>query len=50
MQPHEPDTEPDETSERDLPTSLVPRWLAWIVLVALLGAGAASAWILLQPA
>ncbi len=40
-----------EPAPRDLPTSLVPRWLAWLVLVALLAAAAISTWMILsQPA
>jgi hypothetical protein len=31
-----------------LPTSLVPRWLAAAVLIAILGAGALSAWLVLM--
>ena len=31
----------------DLPESLIPRWLALVVLIALVAAGAASAWLVL---
>lgn len=43
---------PAEEPEAPLPESLIPRWLAAGVLVALLAAGACSAWFLLtgEPA
>lgn len=57
----EPEDEADETLRHgemaplDLPVaprrgSLVPRWLAWIVLIALLGAAALSVWQLFGAA
>jgi len=42
---HPDDDEPAEPPP--LPTSLVPRWLAALVLAALLGAGVLSAWLVL---
>ena len=33
----------------DLPTTFVPRWLAALVLAALLASGALTAWLVLAP-
>ena len=38
----------DDAPEHELPTSLVPRWLAWIVFVALLAAATASSCMILH--
>ena len=49
MPPHEPDTpEPSERPDPELPTSLVPRWLALLVLVALLASAGFSVYALLR--
>ncbi len=49
MPPHEPETpEPSERPEPVLPTSLVPRWLALLVLVALLASAGFSVFALLR--
>ncbi len=41
-------SEPDRPHEpAPLPTSLVPRWLAWVVLLALLAAAGLSTWMIL---
>ena len=49
MPPHEPETpEPSEHPEPELPTSLVPRWLALLVLAALLASAGFSVFALLR--
>jgi hypothetical protein len=41
---------PDSIRGVPPPTTLVPRWLAALVLAALLASGAISAWLILAPA
>ncbi len=49
MPHHEPETpEPSERPEPELPTTLVPRWLALLVLVALLASAGFSVFALLR--
>ena len=47
----EPADRPETPAERepapDLPSSLIPRWLAGVVLFALVAAGVATAWLVI---
>ena len=42
------DDDPRDPRPEDLPTSLIPRWLAALVLLALVASGIWTTWIVLS--
>jgi hypothetical protein len=42
-------SEPPRGAPLGEPGASTPRWLAWVVLVALLASGALSTWLILAP-